>query len=82
MKKGKILTVEQFKNLKDDDYFHLEYYDDEGQLRTNGIKQFFPGSRDATKDGYTIYLDRLNPSKLIHNIDNSGWKFTIYEVIK
>lgn len=85
MKKGKILTIAEVKSLKNGDYIYLVYYNDENEKVCDGFEKLnivtnvFGTFYDA--DCYTIPVENYSDDKLIQNLDNSGYRFTIYEAI-
>ena len=96
MKKGKPLTIKEFKELKNGDYIHLEYYNDEGFLVCNNfVKLNITVNKQIVgydADCYPIPIDYFDNTSnkfveypedtLLENRDNSGYIFTVRKAIK
>ena len=87
---GDILTVEEFKNLKQGDIIHHTTITDEGIVRENDFDSVFSDAicrgncyEITSSNCYSFYVhvSEANNKKLENYVEISGWRFTLRKAI-
>ena len=83
-KAGKVLTFRELKELPEGTIIHINYVDEDNELREDGFQKLSKCSdEEYSGGGFPIPMDEHeNDDELIEGRDNCDWTFTIREAIK
>lgn len=91
MKKGQLMTAIEVRNLKPNDYFWLELYNEDGFLAHDDIDQIWDEWQNdkwemacVTKGYYTIEVPHefANERQMENVVQHGTWRASFYHLVK